>query len=65
MCTAKAGPLMLRDGTLKHLGLKSDMDAGNNAQKVECMDNIRSLGEKVTRAISRSRDKCTAGGEIT
>ena len=35
----------LRDGTLKHLGLKSDMDAGNIAQKVECMVNIRSLGE--------------------
>ena len=53
---------MLRDGTLKHLGLKSDMDAGNNVQKAECIDNIKSLGEKVTRAILRSRDKCTALG---
>ena len=58
---ARAIP-MLRDGTLKHLGLKSDMDAANNAQRADCLDNIRTLGEKVTRAISRSRDKCTALG---
>ena len=52
--------MMLKDGTLKHLGLKSDMDANHSIQKSDCKKTIKSLGETIMGAISRSRDKCCA-----
>ena len=48
------------DGTLKHLGIKTDMDASNHIQKLDCMLDIKSLGDKILTSISRSRDKCNA-----
>ena len=53
---------ILGDGTLKHLVVKSDMDAHHNIQKAECKETIGKLGKTITGAISRSRDKCTAIG---
>ena len=50
------------DGSLKHLGVKSDMDAHHNIQRAECKETIGDLGKTITGAISRSRDKCTAIG---
>ena len=50
------------DGSLKHLGVKSDMDTHHNIQKAECKETISGLGKTITGAISRSRDKCTAIG---
>jgi hypothetical protein len=50
------------DGTLKHLGVKSDMDARHNVQKAECLNTVVELGETVMSAIARSRDRCTAIG---
>jgi len=53
---------MKHDGSLKHLGIKSDMDAAHRVQKRKCIEKIKELGEIVTNSISRSRDKCTALG---
>jgi hypothetical protein len=53
---------ILGDGTLKHLVVKSDMDAHHNIQKAECKETIGEIGKTITGAISRSRDKCTAIG---
>ena len=50
------------DGSLKHLGVKSDMDTHHTIQKAECKETISELGRTITGAISRSRDKCTAIG---
>ena len=48
------------DGTLKHRGIKTDMDASNHIQKLDCMLDIKTLGDKILTSISRSRDKCNA-----
>ena len=53
---------MLEDGTLKYLGLKSDMDSSHNIQKSDCIKTIKSLGETIMGAIARSRDRCCAIG---
>jgi hypothetical protein len=50
------------DGSLKHLGVKSDMDMHRNIQKAECKETISELEKTIPGAISRSRDKCTAIG---
>jgi hypothetical protein len=53
---------LLSDGSLKHLGLKSDMDGLHSVQKSDCEGKIKELGETVMGAIARSRDRCTAIG---
>ena len=55
---------VLEDGSLKHLGVKSDMDTHHNIKKAECKITIGNLGKTIVGAISRSRDKCTAIGYV-
>ena len=50
------------DGSLKHLGLLSDMDATSTTQKRECMEQIKGLGATILASMSRSREKCNALG---
>ena len=47
---------VLGDNTLKHLGVKSVMDAQHNIQIVECKETIGEFGKTITGAISRSRE---------